>query len=354
MAEPTDDLPTNDSDFINTAKLATLPKWLQEGLPTLDKLQLKRLGAVISRHFEFLSLPLELRANIYEMIFCAEKRSPIVQFAVHHCPTSSLDTSILSTCKQIREEARNVLGRVRTVKLYATAFPDGSQRTSLYSNASHFRDSADDGVEHCLSPQVMGALIHFRKVEIDVTLFSSMLLFDYGQAPKWTVGSILFNWVQLLKQQLADVDLNVANEISLTFNLDGDPMLRQQLWSGFPHPKRVGHMPVPLYFGRYLDPNEPLWHRVHLAEMVKSMREDLLQQGLGSKVIVSSNVDSDLKTELPHLEIVRQSSKRIRFHDARTGMKGAMVLRIGRPEDLGFGLYSSPFSAMDVELKFDE
>lgn len=146
-------------------------------------------------------------------------------------------------------------------------------------------------------------------------------------------GSMLSSWVQLRKQQLADLNLTVAREISLSFGIN-------RWWTAL-DPKYLKDFPDSDddVFRRGI--NEALWLRVHLSEAIKLMREDLEQQGLGSKIILSSNVESGLKSELPHLEIVRESPDRIRFH-TKTGKKGIMIMF---PRKRQYNL---------VQLRFDE
>lgn len=184
--------------------------------------------------------------------------------------------------------------------------------------------------------------MYFRKLEIDVKYQSSNIIFDYG-SPEGTIGFTLRGWMQLLKQQPKDSNLIVAKELFLRFQLDGhaeEP--GHEHWLKFPEEGS------PRWFiDRHSAPVSStcaLWHRVHLQEVVKPMREDLIQQGLGSKVSVSSNVDTDMRTALPHVEIVRQSSDRIQFHDTRTGRKGIVVPKRFRCHG----------ACVDVELKFDE
>lgn len=49
MSGSADNHPLDNDDLNNASKLAILPAWLQNGLPTLTRIQLKTFGAVISK-----------------------------------------------------------------------------------------------------------------------------------------------------------------------------------------------------------------------------------------------------------------------------------------------------------------
>lgn len=47
MAEPKVELSAENLDIVDVSKVAKLPEWLQKGLPTLTRGQLKTLGAAL-------------------------------------------------------------------------------------------------------------------------------------------------------------------------------------------------------------------------------------------------------------------------------------------------------------------
>lgn len=147
---------------------------------------------------------------IFEMVFCSEKSNPTAKFKSNgHSTDDKLDTSILLTCKQVREEAGNVLRRVRIARLFVFSPSE--------DKSAKIRPSTDHGLTYRLNLQDMDTFLQFRKLEITITQLWNNFALNYGQLPKGTVGSMLSSWVQLLKQQLADLNLTVAREISLSF-----------------------------------------------------------------------------------------------------------------------------------------
>lgn len=92
--------------------------------------------------------------------------------------------------------------------------------------------------------------------------------------------------------------------------------------------------------------DEKMWLRVHLAEHVKQMRADL-DTALGhNTVVLTSNVESDI----PHIDLIRQTATSVHFHNHESGKKGVMV-RYLSPGSSGLLSYDGIETKLDGDSK---
>lgn len=169
---------------------------------------------------DFLKLPLELREAIYKLVLVPDSRSLVADNSIYYrydedykdndvSDAEQLDFSIVLTCKQIREEALNLVHRVCTVKAYVDPNRPTTQQdlSSIYTLDYRFV-----GRDHLLFARC-------KKLEVEIPFYLNNILFEYGQSTQGTVGYLFCDWDDLIVEELEASQVNEDKSIYLKFVL---------------------------------------------------------------------------------------------------------------------------------------
>ncbi|TID15095.1 hypothetical protein E2P81_ATG08171 [Venturia nashicola] len=268
-----------NSDIISTKIAARLPEKIQSFVNSLDRAELKALRASLSKHwhFDFLELPLELRESIYEFIFEGKGSQPtaitLSRRTTSIARSDLCSTAILSTCRQIHQEASNVLYRQHPAKLIV------NQKAAKFGYKLQSIDVA--------------ASTGFTRLDVDISVNSDWLYIEYGQKRQGTLGHLLSTWVDRLVSALQPTNSGGSRTINMNVRLSG--------WLG----NSIN------YFD---DVDELLaktcWFRVQIAAAVQEMRQDLHTR----LPAIEFTITSDVEAIYPWLRVVRESAFKLQFH----------------------------------------
>ncbi|TLD21584.1 hypothetical protein E2P81_ATG08172 [Venturia nashicola] len=253
-----------------------------------------------SGQFKFLSLPLELREAIYELLFEDNKHYPpkklrlkvrnsrILRLAHELAPSSTLERpmpmEILRTCQQIYYEARTVLYRMRPVEICV----------GTWTRNMHFLDSID-----------VAPLINARKLLISIRGTKYAGPIQYAQKRKGSLGSMLARYADALI--MSNITSGPNREIRLHFSNNPyeaiKPLADDEQQGG----------------GWYLK----VWYWAQVGEAVKNMREDLKKR---APSMHNLTLTSDIEGKIPKVKTSRYDASRVWYRNFKTKHEGFLGL----------------------------
>lgn len=210
---------------------------------------------------------------IFEIQGSQSKSTRLARKTRYTARSDTCSTAILSTCRQIHQEASNLLYRLHSAKIIV------NQKATKLGNQFKSIDVA--------------ASTGFTRLDIDIFVDSSWLYIEYGQKKTGTLGHMLSSWADMLVSALQSTNTGGSRTINMNICLDG--------W--YRGRNTVRRMDDSIN----QDWAKICWFRVQTAAALQEMRQDLQSR----LPVIAFTITSEVEVEYSWLRVVRESALKL-------------------------------------------